>query len=79
METKICSKCKLEKKLSEFDKQVKGRYAHRANCKLCCKKYKDEHKEAIKQKNKEYYANHKKQTLKERIKELEGKQIMETP
>jgi len=36
MQTKICTKCKLEKELSEFQESERGKFGHRADCKLCC-------------------------------------------
>jgi len=58
METKICSKCSIEKSISEFYK--KGIHLQ-AQCKRCCseyrKQYKEKHKEYFKQrreKRKEY-------------------------
>jgi 5-methylcytosine-specific restriction endonuclease McrA len=35
METKICTCCGVEKPLSEYYKEAKGRDGHRGNCKLC--------------------------------------------
>lgn len=55
METKICSKCGIEKTLDNFRKS--GKY-YRGECKECenvrCKKYQREHKEQIKAYQKDY-------------------------
>lgn len=39
MKTKICSKCKISKSISLFDKQKTGKYKRRSICKLCAKQY----------------------------------------
>jgi len=39
MITKICTKCKKEKPLSEFNKQEGGKYGVRGQCKKCFHKY----------------------------------------
>lgn len=52
METKICSKCNLEKEISEFPKE-------RNRCSACIREYMQEYrlrnKEKLKTSNKEYY------------------------
>lgn len=35
MITKICTKCHIEKELSEFYKQLKGKHQVAAKCKFC--------------------------------------------
>lgn len=59
-QTKICSKCNIEKELSEFYKSKTGKYGVRSSCKLCyaenekCYYQKNkEHKAAYQQDNKE--------------------------
>jgi hypothetical protein len=32
---KICTKCNIEKDLSEFNKSIKGKFQKRSNCKIC--------------------------------------------
>ena len=56
MKTKICSKCHIEKPISEFGKAKKGKYGVRGDCIECVKKYQKEYrnKEENKQKAKEY-------------------------
>ncbi len=68
MKTKICTKCGLEKKLSEFSKN--SRYTGnrlKSRCKLCIsiynKKYRDENKEKIKIKKKQDYEDNKEYIL----------------
>lgn len=65
---KKCSKCKIEKDISDFSKKVSGKNGYANTCKLCAneygKKYYQNNKEEIKDINKEYYEAHK-----EKIKE----------
>lgn len=46
---KQCSQCKEWKDESEFSKDKYGIQGLRSNCKLCCKAYRDSHKEQIKE------------------------------
>ena len=69
METKVCSKCNLEKELSNFRKRKDSKDGFRTECKQCSylvwKKYKDNNDEKIKdQKRKEYVDNREKILLK---------------
>lgn len=41
METKICSKCKIEKKTCDFDKDKHMKTGLQSQCKLCKKEYRD--------------------------------------
>ena len=67
MITKVCSKCGIEKTVSEFNKYSKGEYGVRAACKQCMSEYRKANKEKIQlqkhiwfQKNKEHvYAKRK--------------------
>jgi uncharacterized protein YnzC (UPF0291/DUF896 family) len=43
MESKICSKCKLEKNISEFWKEKKKKDGLQIYCKDCCKKIRKEY------------------------------------
>ena len=61
MEKKVCSKCKEEKELSEFNKG-------RSECRLCSKKYKKEYRQNYKDKIKEYGKEYR-QNNKDKIKE----------
>lgn len=68
METKICTKCGIEKELKNFRKS--GKY-YRSECKDCEKIYKDEynkkyietHKKELKVKRKQYYEENKQKIL----------------
>ena len=40
---KICSECKLEKELIEFNKDSKGKFGVKGKCKQCVKKYDNNH------------------------------------
>jgi len=79
METKICSKCKEEKEVCEFNVSNKSKCGRQSSCKLCRKKYNDKNFEKnnirrlkwknnnpdySKNYNKQYYINNK-----EKIKE----------
>lgn len=65
---KICSKCGIEKELSEFHKQAMGKNGRRAICKICRKKieqiYRINNKEYIAQQRKQYYIDNKKHITK---------------
>ncbi len=61
MKYKTCTKCGIENLLSEFCKETKGKNGLCAQCKNCCKIYRDSHKEEIKELNKIYYQFHKKE------------------
>ena len=52
---KTCSKCKIEKPLTEFSKNKSSRNGYRSECKSCSKKYRKANAERIKQYNKKYY------------------------
>ena len=68
METKICTKCGIEKELKNFRKS--GKY-YRSECKDCEKIYRDEynkkyietHKKELKVKRKQYYEENKQKIL----------------
>lgn len=63
MNTKICSKCCIEKNIDEFAKDKKTKDGLKCWCKLCNaeynKKYRQEHKEQIINKRNEYIKNNK--------------------
>lgn len=50
---KKCNQCEEEKKLTEFYKDINGKFGYRGSCKLCKKKYyqKIEVKEKVKERN----------------------------
>ena len=58
---KICSKCKVEKSLSEFCVNNKAKSGRASNCKECKKAHSFENKDAIALKRREYYKLHKDQ------------------
>ena len=63
MKTKICTKCGIEKPVSEFyfDKVIKK---YKSQCKQCCKNYRTLNKIIIKNKKQIYYKNNKKEIQK---------------
>jgi hypothetical protein len=65
---KVCSKCKIEKTLDCFNKNLKCKNGLNPSCKECIKKYREENKEKIKIRCKKYRQNNK-----EKIKEYELK------
>lgn len=50
MNTKICSKCKLEKNLSEFNKNKQTKDKLNCWCNICYKKYKRKYSEKNREK-----------------------------
>jgi len=61
--TKICSKCKIQRLLEEFDKDKTKKDGYYSSCKICKKKYHQEHRERHREYCKGYF-----QKNKERIK-----------
>lgn len=59
MATKICSKCKVEKDVDEFNKNKSTRDGLRTECKECRFAYSTEHKEYISAYKKEHYRKNK--------------------
>ena len=56
---KTCTKCKIEKEVTEFSKQKKTKDGLTYACKPCRKEYDETNKERIKEYRKEYYKNNK--------------------
>jgi hypothetical protein len=56
---KICTKCKVEKELSEYYKQKTGKYGFTSKCIKCHKKYNKENKEKISNQTKQYREQNK--------------------
>ena len=56
---KKCSKCGIEKPLSEFVKHKNCKDGYENTCKICVKQYKKEYRENNKDKIKEYYRDNK--------------------
>ena len=53
-QTKICTKCHMEKELTEFYKNKAGKYGVKATCKSCDKLYCQENAEYIAERTKQY-------------------------
>lgn len=56
---KICSKCKIEKELSEFTKNKRNKDGLHNSCKDCSKDYYNKNKEYISNRSKKHYQNNK--------------------
>ncbi len=56
---KICTKCRVQKDLSEFNKSKINKDGFRRDCKSCQKIYREINKEKLKQQRKQYYEFHK--------------------
>jgi len=63
METKVCSKCGIEKQICEFYKRNDTKNGYRSDCKICFNKktleYKLNNKENIKNRKKSYFQKNK--------------------
>ncbi len=59
MKTKICSKCGIKKKSSEFYKDKRAKDGYCSSCKMCKKRYAQENKEKIKKYQKQWKKEHK--------------------
>jgi hypothetical protein len=70
METKVCSQCLIEKKISEFYKNKETKTGYRAACKVCqnkkIKEYKLKFPETVKEFEKKYFQKNKEKILKRR-------------
>lgn len=87
MNIKICCQCKIEKPLSEFNKNKNTKDSHDFACKLCKKSYRDKHKKEIAEHNK-IYREENQDKLKQKDKEkyqrrkeivrIKGKEYRET-
>jgi hypothetical protein len=66
MKSKVCTKCKLEKSLSEFHRSVKLKDGFCCRCKLCIKKYQLNNRTHILAKRKEYRINNQHKIIKHR-------------
>ena len=54
-QTKVCTKCGIEKPLSGFNKEKTGKFGVRSDCKDCRKKYKKKYKKKYYQENREAF------------------------
>ena len=61
---KVCTKCKIEKELSEFGKRKDSKDGLLSRCKPCFKEYYQENKGKIKEKFKKYYQENKEKSKK---------------
>ena len=63
MKTKVCTKCKIEKEITEFYKKPKQIYGVNPRCKVCiredAKEYRDNNKESIRTRDKKYREENK--------------------
>jgi len=62
---KVCTKCKIEKSYSEFNKEKKAKNGLRSKCKSCRKKYRQENKEHIKKWHTKYYKHNRKRIIRQ--------------
>ena len=67
MTTKKCTKCGIEKPLTEFDKDKSKKDGHASNCKSCKANWRANNKEKLKQVNAEYRAKNKEKIQKQYI------------
>jgi len=58
-QTKICTKCKTEKELTEFSKHKRNKDGLQCECKQCCKEYLSLYRQDNKEDCKKYYQDHK--------------------
>ena len=65
---KKCSKCGIEKPLTEFYKDRQKKNGHRSQCKSCTKKLYAENKEEIAKNRAKYYAKNKEKIVKRNAK-----------
>ena len=72
MEKKICSKCKVEKNVCEFNTRKNRKSKHTSQCKLCIcengKKYRENNSELVKSRKKIYYDKNN-QVLNKKVRE----------
>jgi transposase-like protein len=59
MNEKVCSVCKNKQDVENFGKLKSSKDGYRYDCKSCRRKYREENKTAIKEKQCDYYNNHK--------------------
>jgi hypothetical protein len=63
--TRICTKCGIEKNLSEFSYHPLGKFNTRSKCKLCCTKESIIYNNLHKKERKRYYLDNKEKLLKQ--------------
>jgi hypothetical protein len=59
MDTKVCSKCGVEKALCEFNRQKDGKYGRHSRCKMCVKAYREANREKAITYSRKYYQENK--------------------
>lgn len=64
MTVKVCSKCGIEKDVSEFSKFAKNKDGLQCSCKACKKAYNDKHRADISEYNAKYKIEHKEELIK---------------
>jgi len=74
---KTCSKCNIEKSVSEYHKQKIGKYGVKSICKECCNKYNRKYMNNNKEKIKKYNKSEKKKEYREKNKEKRKKYMKE--
>ena len=63
MESKKCTKCKIEKDFSCFYKHKQGKYGLSSACIYCHKEYYEKYREKNREKNRDFHVSHCKTTL----------------
>lgn len=59
MDAKVCTGCNERKPLTEFHKNKRVSDGYQSRCKVCAKKYHQENKDRINERNKQYYQENK--------------------
>jgi hypothetical protein len=74
---KTCTKCNIEKELTNFGKSKKGKNGVDSLCKCCRKQYYIENKERHSERSREYYLKNKNKIIKRSLKySLDNKEII---
>lgn len=63
MDSKVCTKCGIERPLSDFSKNKNGLYGRRSRCKECVRGYYVQNKEKISEWGTQYYAQNRETIL----------------
>jgi hypothetical protein len=61
--SKTCSRCDEEKSLDEFSRDKRGKYGRDCRCKLCMRKYRQDNKEKMAARFKQYYQKNRKKII----------------
>jgi len=73
MKTKVCTKCGIEKKLSEFHKAKYGKFGRSSKCAMCCKKYSIKNRKRLLRYRQEYYQKNKKEIYRKNRESISGR------